>query len=127
MLKVRTTSPDYEGYKVSFAADTLNPQFKSFKANFKVPAGDDFTWVSIPFVPNFSKDWSPYTGDCDTLDPTGTQHQCCVSGDEDVCVTTGHLKDITQIGIWTEGHEGDFHLEIERIGAGNGSPPLSFE
>ena len=27
-LLVKSTTPDYQGFKVSFAADTINPQFK---------------------------------------------------------------------------------------------------
>lgn len=120
MLKVRSDTPDYKGFKVSFAADTLNPQFHSFKANYDVPAGSDWSYVAIPFT-DFSNDWSPYTGDCDTKDPTGKQHYCCSSDHPDVCVTSKNLKDIIQVGLWTEGAQGDFHLEIERIGAGNPS------
>jgi len=121
LLRVRTSSPEYAGYKVSFAADTLNPQFKSFKANFNI-TGTDWTTVAIPFN-SFSNDWSPYTGNCDTLDPTGVQHHCCSAQHPEVCPTKRNLRGITQLGLWTEGASGNFHLEIQWIGAGNASYP----
>merc|ERR1711991_606311 len=52
VMKVRSTTPDFEGFKVSFAASTLNPTLSCasggatafgrgcFKAPFKVAAGD---------------------------------------------------------------------------------------
>jgi hypothetical protein len=36
--------------------------------------------VQIP-TRHFSDDWSPFTGDCGTKDPTGKQHHCCGTGD----------------------------------------------
>ncbi len=120
VLTVRTTTPSYKGYKVSFAADTLNPQFRSFKANFVVPKGSEWQRVAIPFD-KFSKDWSAFTGDCDTVDPPrggSRKHVCCTPETSDVCPTPSNLKHIMQVGIWTEGHAGDFHLEIKSVGAG---------
>ena len=70
ILVVRSSTPGFAGFKVSFAADTLNPLFHSFKANFRVPGGTDWQRVAIPWH-EFSNDWSPYTGDCDTTDPNG--------------------------------------------------------
>lgn len=122
MLKVRTSTPEYAGFKFSFAADTINPQFKSFKGDFNV-TGTDWQWVTIPFASGFSNDWSPYTGECSTKDPTGKQHYCCDADHQDKCPTTKNLQSIEQLGLWTEGAQGDFHLEIERIGAGNLPPP----
>ena len=120
-LRVRTTTPSYTGFKVSFAADTVNPQFKSFKANFNI-TGTDWTTVAIPFS-QFSKDWSPYTGNCDTKDPTGVQHHCCSSAHPEVCPTKRNLHDIMELGLWTEGVAGDFHLEVQWIGAASPSSP----
>ena len=59
LLRVRSTKP-YTGFKVSFAADTLNPQFSSFKSEFNVTRHDG-VWhtVAVPFE-NFSNDWSAY-------------------------------------------------------------------
>ena len=116
-IVARTASPEYEGFKLSIAADTLTPQFKSFKANFNVTSTNDWQVVNIPLT-SFSKDWSPFTGDCDTKDPTGTQHHCCSSEHPEVCPSADELKRIEQIGIWSEGHAGDFHLEVKAIGVG---------
>ena len=39
--------------------------------------------VAIPFS-GFSNDWSSYTGNCDSLDPTKKQHHCCTSDHPEV-------------------------------------------
>lgn len=120
LLRVRSTKP-YEGFKVSFAADTLNPQFNSFKSEFNVTRHDG-VWhtVAVPFD-NFSNDWSSYTGRCDTVDPTGKTHKCCSKDTPEVCPTEKNLADISQFGLWTEGVAGEFHLEIQWIRAGYGA------
>lgn len=118
---VRTSTPQYAGFKVSFAADVIIRQFYSYKANFPALADtEDWQVVAIPFS-GFSNDWSSYTGDCDTKDPNSraTQHHCCDADHPDVCPTAKNLRDISQIGLWTEGHAGNFHLEIQRLGAAN--------
>jgi len=116
VLKVRHTGAAYAGYKFSFAADTINPQFKSFKAGFQIQHPGEWEEVSIPWS-DFSNDWSSYTGRCDTIDPTGTAHKCCNSTYPEVCPTEKNKKDISQLGFWTEGVEGKFHLEIQWVGA----------
>mmetsp|Transcript_12472 Transcript_12472/g.43650 ORF Transcript_12472/g.43650 Transcript_12472/m.43650 type:complete len:277 (-) Transcript_12472:148-978(-) len=122
LLRVRTTTPTYGGFKVSFAADTLNPQFKSFKAPFAVPASAAGKWttVAVPFHA-FSNDWSSFTGDCATKDPAPfhTQHHCCGPQHPEVCPTAKNLRDIQQVGLWTEGVAGAFTLDVQWIGAGN--------
>jgi hypothetical protein len=47
-LSVRSATP-YQGFKVSFAADTLNPLFESFKADFNVTSTNLWQTVTIPF------------------------------------------------------------------------------
>jgi|EP00505_MAST-04D_sp_SCG-Rhode-Island_P003259 peptide methionine sulfoxide reductase MsrB len=118
LLHVRTRTPDYRGYKVSFSADTLNVQFHSFKAMFNISQANVWETVSVPFE-QFSNDWSAYTGRCDTKDPTGKQHHCCSPEHPEVCPTKKNLRDISEVGLWTEGVAGKFHLEIAWIGAGN--------
>ena len=44
--------------------------------SFMVPAGDSFSTIKVP-LSSFSVDWSDYTGECTTKDPTGEQHVCC--------------------------------------------------
>ena len=73
LIHAKSSTPHYSGFKVSFAADTLNPQFKSFKAPFNVTS-TEYQTIAIPFS-DFSNDWSAYTGRCDTKDPTGKQHK----------------------------------------------------
>merc|ERR1719331_1422109 len=90
LLRVRSTIK-YTGFKVSFAADTWNPTFKSFKSDFTVQRNDG-VWhtVAVPFE-NFSNDWSQYTGRCDTTDPNGKKHKCCSAEHPEVCPTKGNL------------------------------------
>ena len=114
---------------MSFAAGTLSPAYACsgggsiplsrgcFKASFTVPAGDDFTKIRVPFS-SFSVDWSEYTGECDTKDPTGEQHVCCGPKNPEVCVKDYHLAKLTGFGVWAEGVEGDFSIEVKEISAG---------
>lgn len=90
-LTVRTTLA-YAGFKVSFAADTLNPQFASFKADFAVTPDNEWHTVNIPFNA-FSNAWSAATGEPTT--PCSAQHP-------EVCPTLQNLKDIGQITLWAE-------------------------
>ena len=41
--------------------------------------------------------------------------------DPTVCPSESNLKDISQIGFWMEGAEGDFFFELQSVRAGNGS------
>lgn len=124
LLRVRSTIA-YTGFKVSFAADTLDPQFKSFKSVFNVTRHDG-VWhtVSVPFD-DFSKDWSQFTGRCDTKDPNGRTHKCCSKEHPEVCPTKRNLHDISQFGLWTEGVAGKFHLDVKWIRAGFGADGCS--
>merc|ERR1719253_412709 len=74
-IVARTSTPEYQGFKLTWAADTLNPQFKSFKSriNFK---STNWEVINVP-LGGFSNGWSSFTGDCFTADPTGKQHFCC--------------------------------------------------
>jgi len=105
-MLLKSSTPDYKGFKVSFAANTLNPQFKSFKADFFLNDGvldedTGFTKVSVPFE-EFSNNWSSYTGEPIV--------KC--SDDASVCPTEKDKQKIQQLGLWAEGVEGEFNLEI---------------
>ena len=105
-LLVKSSLPDYKGFKASFGGGSLNPQFKSFKADFfldadKIDAESGFMRVDIPFT-DFSNNWSSYTGEAIV--------KC--SDDESVCPTAKNLQNLQQIGLWAEGVEGDFDLEV---------------
>lgn len=75
----------------------------------------------MPFS-SFSIDWSDYTGECSTKDPTGEQHFCCTPSHPEVCPTAALLKKITSLEVWAEGTSGNFSLEIDWIGATAGAP-----
>jgi len=123
-VEVRSTTPDYDGFKIAFAAkNTTRPRpgmhhaAPSFKADFRVPSGSQFTNVRIPFS-KFSVDWSEFTGECDTKDPTGEQHLCCSAAHPEVCPQDYHLRQLLGFEVWAEGKEGKFQLELQRISAG---------
>ena len=90
----------------------------SFKSGFNLTDTTDFQVVQIPFT-DFSYDWSGFTGRCDTKDPNGKQHHCCATSGADTkyCPTSQFLSTLTDVEVWAEGAEGDFHLEIAYIGA----------
>lgn len=99
---------NYGGFKVSFAADTLNTQFKCYKADFSMKSNGEWESIAIPFS-NFSNNWSDYTGEPITSCPD----------DPTVCPSDDNLKDISQIGFWMEGVNGEFHFELRTVSAVN--------
>jgi hypothetical protein len=127
VITARTTTPEYPGFKLSFGPA---PQHHgghspegSYKANFKVPASKNGEWQVITLnLSEFSYDWSDFTGDCFTKDPTdGFQHQCCSSQNPDVCPKAEYLEKVDYFRIYAEGHEGEYHLEISSIAAAKSS------
>ena len=122
-LKVRSNTASFAGFKVALESKHVKcprpgfPGTPSWKAPFAVPQGAHFSLVKVPFS-TFSCDWSGYTGGCDTKDPTGQQHVCCTSATPEVCPTKEVLGAITGLELWAEGAEGNFHLEVQSIGAG---------
>jgi hypothetical protein len=130
-LRVRSSIPNYQGFKLGFAAPGI-PRTSmygggSYKADFKLNGGD-WQLVEVPLT-QFSYDWSGYTGRCDTKDPasvfppsTGKQHYCCDKSGlspskPEVCVDSKYLNKINDLEVWAEGVQGDFHIEIDWIGA----------
>jgi hypothetical protein len=128
-LKVRSSTPDYQGFKVAFAAPGIPKTSiyggSSYKADFKLKGGE-WQVVEVPLT-QFSYDWSGFTGRCDTKDPAssfskGPQHYCCdKSGLQpskaEVCVDSKFLSEISSFEVWAEGVAGDFNIEIDWIGA----------
>jgi len=118
LLEVRTSTPDYTGFRVSFAAGTLSAAYACsgggsipfsrgcWKANFAVPRGDGWTTVRIPFT-SFSDRWSPATGEQTT--------KC--AEDADVCPTAAALKAIKRFELWAEGVDGKVDLQLKSIRA----------
>ena len=101
VLMVRSSTPSYTGFQVSFASGTVAPPYACagggaipfsrgcFKAPFAVPAGDAFTAVRVPFHA-FSDKWSP---------STGKQTSTCAD-DADVCPTAEKLSAIKRLEVW---------------------------
>merc|ERR1712048_361882 len=116
VMKVKTTTPDYNGYKISLAASSLNPTLACatggsfalgrgcFKAPFTMPAGKDFSEIRIP-LSEFSDKWSSATGELTTL----------CSDDPDVCPTASKLRNVQRVAIWGEGVAGQLHIEVDSI------------
>merc|ERR1711871_47631 len=128
LLEVRSSTPDYKGFKFEFGAPGIGTNANSsshhhsgsFKAGFSLK-GSDWQTVRIPFS-SFSWDWSDFTGRCDTKDPSafgrpGAQHHCCTKDHPEVCPKAKFLKAIDMVAIWAEGVAGDFHIEIKSIAA----------
>mmetsp|Transcript_36551 Transcript_36551/g.60544 ORF Transcript_36551/g.60544 Transcript_36551/m.60544 type:complete len:391 (+) Transcript_36551:49-1221(+) len=118
VIEARSTTPNYKGFRVTFAAGTLSPAYSCagggsipfsrgcFKAKFSVPAGDAWSMIRIPFN-DFSDKWSPATGE---------QTVTCAAS-EDVCPTAKVLSSIIRIELWAEGADGKVHLEVKSIRA----------
>lgn len=118
VLTVKSSTPEYRGFRVSFAAGALSPSFSCaaggsiigsggcYKAQFNVSERSGWTQVRIPFR-SFSDKWSSYTGD---------QVKTCQQ-DKSVCPTAEKLSKIQAIGFWGEGVEGKVNLQIKSVKA----------
>merc|ERR1712160_111018 len=82
VLSVRSTTPEYTGYHVTFTSGC-------YKNKFSVPVGSEFVDVKIPFN-TFSDKWSSATGE---------QTVTCAD-DDDVCPTASKLSKIQRIEFW---------------------------
>jgi len=116
VLLVRTSTPDYAGYRVTFVSGAASPSYSCagggslplsrgcFKQKFSVPAGSDFVEVKLPFN-TFSDKWSSATG----------EHTAECAQDKDVCPTAAKLSSIQRVEFWGEGAAGKLHLEVKSI------------
>jgi hypothetical protein len=103
-LNVRNMDANVTKFKFAFCDSRINPytcQFKTYKADFSVEAGQDFAEVFLPWS-KFSNMWSPETGEHTKENPP----------------TASTLSSITQLQIWVEGVAGHFHLQVKGIRAG---------
>ena len=117
ILRVRSSTSDYKGFRVSFSGGALiSHDFCGnffpftggcYKAHFSVPAGESFSDVRVPFNV-FSDRWSPSTGELT---------KTCAD-DPSVCPTLHDLAHIRRIDLWAEGVKGPIHLEVQSISAG---------
>ena len=129
VLKVRSSTPDYEGFRVSFSPKALSAEYSCagggtipfsggcFKAHFNVPAGEDFVEVRVPFS-SFSDHWNPATGE---------QYIACSKDHPNVCPKESDLEHIRWMEVWSEGVAGDIHLEIQSIFAELNIPTADFK
>lgn len=118
VLTVRSSTPEYKGFRVTFASGTVSPSYSCaggggipfsrgcFKAKFEVPAGSEFVKVRIPFN-QFSDMWSSATGD--------HTKECAV--DSSVCPKARTLRGIKRMEVWAEGALGKVNLEVSSISA----------
>merc|ERR1712194_149096 len=118
VLSVRTTTPDFAGYRVTFTSGAVSPAFACagggslpfsrgcFKQKFSVPAGSDFVEIKLPFH-SFSDKWSSATG----------EHTAECAQTKDVCPTAAKLSKIQRIEFWGEGPAGKLHLEVQSVSA----------
>ena len=119
VLQVRTTTPDYAGFRVTLAAGAMSPSYSCaggsgipfstgcYKAKFSmsdIGASDDFQEIRIP-LNQFSDHWSSATG----------EHTKECADDSSVCLTSKSLKKIQRVELWAEGALGKAHLEIKSI------------
>merc|ERR1712187_196993 len=116
VLTVRTSTPDYAGYRVTFVSGATSPSFSCaaggslpfsrgcFKQKFSVAAGAYVSEIKWPFN-TFSDKWSSATGE---------QTTTCAQ-DKDVCPTASKLASIQRVEFWAEGASGKVHLEVESV------------
>ena len=119
-LRLRTSTPDYTGFRMVFAANALSPSSSCrwggqipltggcFKSQFNVPPSNEneFVDIEVPFS-SFSDHWSGSTG----------EHTKECADDPKVCPTADDLGNIQKISIMAEGVAGDIHLEVLSISA----------
>merc|ERR1712228_242514 len=104
-ISVRQVDSNFTGYKLAFCDSHINfyrCQVQSFKADLPVPSAlnNDFQEVFIPWS-KFSDKWDAATGKHTAEHPPDASS----------------LKSITQLQVWTEAEEGDFHLQFQYVRA----------
>merc|ERR1712048_1309399 len=120
VLSVRTTTPEYAGYRVTLVSGAVSADFACagggglpfsrgcYKEKFSVSAGSDFVDVKIPFN-TFSDKWSSATG----------EHTAECADDSSTCLTAAKLAKVRRVEFWGEGANGKLHLEVQSVSAEN--------
>lgn len=115
VLSVRSTTPEYEGFRVTLVSAT-SPSYSCsgggsipfsrgcFKAKFNIKEGSEFSEVRIP-MSEFSDMWSPATG----------EHTEDCADDDKNCIRERTLKHINRVEVWAEGAAGKVHVDIQSI------------
>jgi hypothetical protein len=120
VLSVRTSTPEYKGYRVTVVSGATSPSFACagggalpfsrgcYKAKFSVPqsSAGEFQTVRIP-LKSFSDLWSSATG----------EHTKECADDASACLTAQKLSKIQRLEVWAEGVAGKIHLEVQKISA----------
>ena len=104
-----TADEEFMGYRLQFGLQLFSKCgfFSSgFKSIFKVPVGEEFQRIEIPF-----SDFS----DCNS-DSTGEPIRTC-SADSSTCPDYSTLRNVKTIALWGEGAAGTVSLDIKSIGA----------
>lgn len=118
VLSVRTSTPEYKGYRITLVSGAVSPSFACagggslpfsrgcYKAKFSVPksAANEFQQVKIP-LQDFSDLWSSATG----------EHTKECADDSSACLTAQKLSKIQRVEVWAEGADGKIHLEVQKI------------
>jgi len=113
----RSTTSDYQGYRVSFGTQhnpaTKMPFIGGFKAHFFLEPStntttkdNSFQELVIPFD-NFTVDWDPATGDALVSCQDNPKY----------CPDSKTLENMQVISFMGEGVEGHVHLELQSISA----------
>lgn len=112
-LTVRSETPGYEGFRVSFGSKKPPDAFPytyGFKADLKLKRDDDTTTTfqsyKIPFD-EFTDKWDAGTGDAVVT----------CSENKEFCPDEASKKDLYSIAVWGEGVEGEVDLRIQSIAA----------
>jgi len=118
VLSVRSSEPDYKGYRVTVVSGALNAAFACasggaiigsrgcYKAKFSMTAStsNEFQTIRIP-LSSFSDLWSSATG----------EHTKECADDSSACLTPEKLAKIQRLELWAEGVAGKANLEIKKI------------
>mmetsp|Transcript_6518 Transcript_6518/g.15493 ORF Transcript_6518/g.15493 Transcript_6518/m.15493 type:complete len:563 (+) Transcript_6518:54-1742(+) len=115
---VKSTTPSYQGFKVSFGQKRPPDAFPytyGFKSDMALPEketnddgtdDDGFVSVKLPFD-NFTDKWDAGTGNAVVT---------CAENKE-YCPDEASKKDLFSIAVWGEGVEGEVDMEIQSISA----------
>jgi hypothetical protein len=118
VLTLRSSQPDYKGYRVTVVSGAVNAGFACagggaiigsrgcYKAKFSVPqsSNGEFQTVRVP-LSSFSDLWSSATG----------EHTKECGDDASACLTSKKLAKIQRLELWAEGVAGKANLEVKKI------------
>jgi hypothetical protein len=118
VLSVRSSQPDYKGYRVTIVSGASSAAYACsgggtlpfsrgcYKAKFSVPnsTNGEFHSIRIP-LSSFSDLWSPASG----------EHNKECADDSSACLTPQRLSKVQRLELWAEGMAGKANLQISKI------------